>query len=148
MMHFFREKSLCRTRTPIRVPSRRDFDSYRGGHTPQKWARLSHDWRCPSCKRSKFEQLRWTKSISGFGVPKGEYQWLAPIHEHHDHGADGGENVDSNQERIKQECLSMSERVKSAGWPPATLQPDQTIEPRSLYPPSSEMPLPAWKNFR
>jgi hypothetical protein len=91
MMHFFREKSLCRTRTPIRVPNQEDFDSYCGGHTHEKWGRLSHDWRCPSCKRSKFEQRRWTKSISGFGVPKGEYQWLAPIHEHHDDGADGGE---------------------------------------------------------
>jgi rubredoxin len=85
-LKLFYGKSLCRTRTPLRVPTPEDFTGYRGGHTPKKWTRLPYDWRCPSCGRSKYEQIRWTKSITGYGVPKGEYQWLAPIHEHHDHG--------------------------------------------------------------
>ena len=82
--------SLCRRRTPVRVPCDLDLQEYRGGHTNKKWAQLPGHWRCPSCNRSKLEQLRWTRSITGFGVPKGQYQWLAPIHEHHDHGADSG----------------------------------------------------------
>lgn len=80
--------SLCRTRTPIRVPEPDDLAAYRGAHTAKKWSQLSLEWAWPSCRRSKFQQLRWTKSMTGYGVAKGEYQWLAPIHEHHDHGAD------------------------------------------------------------
>ena len=82
--------SMCRRRTPVRVPSPQDLAAYKGGHTNRKWAQLPPHWRCPSCGRSKFEQLRWTKSLTGCGVAKGESQWLAPIHEHHDHGADAG----------------------------------------------------------
>jgi len=92
-MKSFDSKSLCQTRTPLRVPTPEDFAGYRGAHTDKKWTRLPRDWRCPSCRRSKYEQLRWTKSITGRGVPKGEYQWLAPIHEHHDHGGDTGERA-------------------------------------------------------
>jgi hypothetical protein len=85
--------SMCRTRTPLRIPSQEEFNSYRGGHTHKKWLKLPSDWRCPSCNRTKFQQLRWTKSLTGYGVPKGQYQWLAPIHEHHDHGAETGELI-------------------------------------------------------
>lgn len=83
-------RSLCKTRIPIRIPGLDDLAAYRGAHTAKKWSQLSLEWECPSCRRSKFQQLRWTKSITGYGVPKGEYQWLAPIHDHHDHGADSG----------------------------------------------------------
>jgi rubredoxin len=92
-MKFFYGKSLCRTRTPLRIPTPEEFIGYRGGHTHQKWTRLPHGWHCPSCGRSKYEQVRWTKCITGYGVPKGEYQWLAPIHEHHDHGGDAEERA-------------------------------------------------------
>jgi hypothetical protein len=80
-----------RERKPLREPTQQDFESYRGGHTFKKWAGLPSDWHCPACKRSKFQLLTWTKSLTGYGgTIRGQYQWLAPIQEHHDHRADGG----------------------------------------------------------
>lgn len=76
------------------VPSQADFDRYKGGHTHRKWAGVGPDWLCPSCKRTKFEQLTWTQCRTENGrVPTGRYAWLAPIVTHHDHGADGGLRV-------------------------------------------------------
>lgn len=75
----------------LRVPTQEDFDKYSGGHTFKKWSALPPDWRCPACKRSKFQLLTWTKCLTGYGgILPGEYQWLAPIHEHHDHRSDNG----------------------------------------------------------
>ena len=80
-----------RERKPLREPTQQDFESYRGGHTFKKWAGLPSDWHCPACKRSKFQLLTWTKSLTGYGgTIRGQYQWLAPIQEHHDHHSDGG----------------------------------------------------------
>ncbi|MCU1249285.1 MAG: hypothetical protein JWQ49_2314 [Edaphobacter sp.] len=72
------------------APTPEEFAQYRGGHTNKLWGLVGRDWQCPSCKRNKFEQLTWTidrrKSVAAIPV----YGWLAPIHEHHDHGADEG----------------------------------------------------------
>ena len=65
------------------MPTKQDYERYTGGHTPRKWTLVGESWRCPSCGRTKFEQLTWTKSRTG-----GIYIWLAPIVEHHDHSAD------------------------------------------------------------
>ncbi len=73
----------------VKIPTIEDFEKYRGGHTFKKWRALPSDWRCPVCGRSPFELLTWTKSKTGYGAPMGEYQWLAPLHEHHDHRTDG-----------------------------------------------------------
>lgn len=83
------ETKKPRPRKLLRVPTVEEFLAYGGGHTRKKWQALPHDWRCPACGRSPFELLTWTRSITGYGVPKGEYQWLAPLHEHHDHRVDG-----------------------------------------------------------
>jgi hypothetical protein len=72
----------------VNIPTIEDFESYRGGHTFKKWRALPPGWCCPACGRSPFELLTWTKSKTGYGMPKGEYQWLAPLHEHHDHRTD------------------------------------------------------------
>lgn len=80
---------MPRRRKLLRVPTIQDFESYRGGHTFRRWQALPPDWRCPACGRSRFELLTWTRSITGYGVPRGQYQWLAPLHEHHDHRTDG-----------------------------------------------------------
>jgi len=71
----------------IKIPTYEDFLNYDGGHTPGPWRKLSEDWRCPGCDRLKFEILRWTKRTSGRGIVKGQilWDWLAPIHMHHDH---------------------------------------------------------------
>jgi hypothetical protein len=76
-------------RKPVKVPIIEDFESYRGGHTFKKWRALPKGWRCPGCRRTPFELLTWTRSRTGYGVPIGKYQWLAPLHEHHDHRIDG-----------------------------------------------------------
>jgi hypothetical protein len=71
------------------VPTQEDYERYTGGHTPRKWVTVGETWRCPSCERTKFEQLTWTKSRTGSGgIARHSYIWLAPIVEHHDHGAD------------------------------------------------------------
>ena len=71
------------------VPTMEEYARYTGGHTFRKWAAVGEAWCCPSCKRSKFEQLTWTQSRTGYGgTALGSYVWLAPIVEHHDHGAD------------------------------------------------------------
>jgi len=70
------------------LPTIEDFAGYTGGHTHRKWRQVGHEWRCPSCKRTKFEQLTWTQQRRDNGrVPTGRFIWLAPIVEHHDHGA-------------------------------------------------------------
>lgn len=66
------------------IPTRQDYECYTGGHTPRKWILVGETWRCPSCERTKFEQLTWTKSRRGLRT----YIWLAPIVEHHDHSVD------------------------------------------------------------
>ena len=80
-----------RKRKFLRIPTQEDFESYRGGHTFKKWFGLPSGWHCPACGRSKFQLLTWTKCRTGYGGnTPGEYQWLAPIQEHHDHRSDGG----------------------------------------------------------
>jgi hypothetical protein len=83
------ESKKPRRRRLLKVPTVEDFESYRGGHTFKKWQAQPKDWRCPGCERSRFELLTWTRSITGYGAPRGQYQWLAPLHEHHDHRVDG-----------------------------------------------------------
>ncbi len=73
------------------IPSVADFHAYKGGHTPLKWAEVGPYWHCPSCLRSKYEQLTWTqRKKEGRPVVPTLFFWLAPITEHHDHGADFG----------------------------------------------------------
>jgi hypothetical protein len=80
-----------RKRRLLRVPAQQDFENYRGGHTFRKWKGLPPDWHCPACRRSRFQLLTWTKSLTRHGgLAPGEYKWLAPLHEHHDHYVDGG----------------------------------------------------------
>jgi hypothetical protein len=80
---------MGRKRRLVKIPTREDFESYRGRHTFKKWRTLPAGWCCPACGRTPFELLTWTQSKTGYGVPVGEYQWLAPLHEHHDHRIDG-----------------------------------------------------------
>lgn len=72
-----------RTVKTVKVPSLEDFAAYRGAHCHQLWARVGPDWTCPSCRRSKFEILRWTmrfpRTVNRFE------DWMAGLHEHHDH---------------------------------------------------------------
>lgn len=67
----------------VRVPTEAVFRSYTGLHCRQLWAEVGEDYVCPSCKRNKFQILRWTTRF-----PKGPSPfkgWVAVLHRHHDH---------------------------------------------------------------
>jgi predicted Fe-S protein YdhL (DUF1289 family) len=70
----------------LRKPSLEDYENYDGAHCHLLWKSLQEDWRCPACKRTKFEIMRWTKrNPNGRGVFWG---WMAGLHKHHDHAID------------------------------------------------------------
>ena len=78
-----------------RIPTQQDFEAFDGAHGPVIWARLAADWRCPSCDRSKFEILRWTRRFPNQLVSPGAKPymgWLAVVHGHHDHATDTFDN--------------------------------------------------------
>ncbi|WP_202391246.1 hypothetical protein [Allopontixanthobacter sediminis] len=66
-----------------KVPTAEEFAAFKGAHCHQLWARVGPDWICPSCRRSKFQILRWTKRFPNSDHPF--LDWLAALHEHHDH---------------------------------------------------------------
>ena len=70
----------------IRVPTMEEFLAYDGAHTKLLWQRMGPDWRCPSCRRNKYEILRWTTRFPKSAAPY--MGWVAPLHGHHDHGSD------------------------------------------------------------
>ena len=73
---------MKRERTP-KIPTAEEFAAYRGAHYHQLWARVGPDWTCPSCKRSKFQILRWTMRFPR--TAERFEDWMAGLHEHHDH---------------------------------------------------------------
>lgn len=80
----------------VKVPSHEDYYNYDGAHCHQLWRELSDTWQCPSCKRTKFQIMRWTtrykKNQDGGRVSyKG---WMAGLHKHHDHS----QNILSSKE--------------------------------------------------
>lgn len=71
----------------IKVPTLDDFNSYDGLHCKSLWKSVGDDWQCPSCKRNKFEIMRWTKRFPN--KPNAFMGWVAILHRHHDHSQDG-----------------------------------------------------------
>lgn len=76
----------------MKAISDEEFAAFDGLHCGGKYARLKKtNWRCPSCKRTLRECIRWRK-ISGpywrelYGDENG-YGFTIGLHEHHDHGA-------------------------------------------------------------
>lgn len=67
----------------VRVPTPEEFAAYKGAHCQQLWARVGPHWTCPSCRRSKFEILRWTMRFPR--TAEMFEDWMAALHEHHDH---------------------------------------------------------------
>lgn len=70
----------------MKVPTNEDFNKYTGLHCHQLWADVGEHWICPSCQRSKFEILRWTKRFPG--KQYAFMDWVAILHRHHDHSQD------------------------------------------------------------
>jgi len=69
----------------IKVPTREEFESHDGLHYKNLWREVGDHWHCPSCKRSKFQIMRWTKRFPS--SPNAFMGWVAPLHKHHDHSA-------------------------------------------------------------
>lgn len=68
-------------------PSFEEYLSFDGAHCHRIYKRLSEDWRCPGCWRTKFEILRWT--ILFPHKPESRRPgWAGGYHEHHDHACD------------------------------------------------------------
>ena len=80
-----REKAIARNANR-RIPTQEEFDAFDGAHCKQIYRRLDASWRCPACKRSKFELLRWALLFPKSPSP---YEgWAMGLHTHHDHRAD------------------------------------------------------------
>jgi rubredoxin len=67
------------------APTLEDYEGFDGAHCRVLWRSLTDDWRCPSCGRSKFEVMRWTKRYPPGRRHEPYFGWLAAFHEHHDH---------------------------------------------------------------
>ena len=68
-----------------RIPTLQEFLAYKGAHTHRLWEQGGPHWTCPSCKRTKFQILRWTTRN-----PNSQHafkDWIAPLHKHHDHSS-------------------------------------------------------------
>ena len=71
----------------IKIPTENEFFEYLGsgrGHCSRLLGSLSTDWVCPSCNRTLFEIMHWTKvnPIHHDGLEEG---WLINVVTHHDH---------------------------------------------------------------
>ena len=67
----------------IKIPTEKDFENYNGLHCHRLWVIVGDSWVCPSCKRNKYQIMRWAKRF-----PKSSnafYDWVAILHRHHDH---------------------------------------------------------------
>ena len=71
----------------VKVPTKDEFLAYDGAHCFRLWEKVGAFWRCPSCRRNKFQILRWAarrhqKTNAKF------FGWMAGLHRHHDHSAE------------------------------------------------------------
>lgn len=80
-----REKNILRNLTR-RIPTFEEFNSFDGAHCKNIYRSLDISWRCPGCRRSKFECLRWTMRFPNSANAK--EGWALGLHKHHDHRAD------------------------------------------------------------
>jgi hypothetical protein len=69
----------------IKIPTIEEFESHDGLHYKNLWREVGDHWFCPSCKRSKYQIMRWAKRFPN--SPKAFMGWVAPLHKHHDHSA-------------------------------------------------------------
>ena len=70
----------------IRRPTELEYLAFDGMHCSVIWADTPRHWRCPSCRRSKLELMRWGKRTGNNAHAYGPVGWKAALHRHHDHG--------------------------------------------------------------
>lgn len=69
----------------VKKPTFEEFLGHDGLHYYQLWKEVGNQWCCPSCKRTKYEIMRWAKRFPN--KPNSFWGWVAPLHRHHDHSA-------------------------------------------------------------
>lgn len=66
-----------------KVPSIEDYQNHTGLHYKNLWKAVDDNWKCPACRRTKFQIMRWTKRFPN--TPRAFMDWVAALHRHHDH---------------------------------------------------------------
>jgi hypothetical protein len=67
----------------IKIPTFEEFKKYSGRHNHRLWTEVGDGYICPSCKRNKYQILRWTQISPN--SPNSFMDWVAVLHRHHDH---------------------------------------------------------------
>jgi hypothetical protein len=92
-------------------PTEEDYRGFNGAHCRNIYRCLPEDWRCPGCRRSKFEVLRWT--ILYPNKPESRRPgWAGGYHNHHDHGGDGGGIARFDRTVVCEQCNSADSVAK------------------------------------
>lgn len=69
-----------------RVPTLEEYLSHTGLHYHQLWKQIGPSWYCISCRRSRFQIMRWSKRFPN--TPQAFMDWVAIVNTHHDHAGD------------------------------------------------------------
>ena len=112
----------------IKIPTYEDYSNYDGLHCHRLWEEVGVDWYCPSCKRNKFQILRWTTRFPG--KPHAFKGWVAVLNRHHDHsqGFMSVNNVRFPQTVICDQCNSSDGAAKRK----LGLQKDFSFSPQEI----------------
>ncbi len=79
------------------------FNKYKGTHCHKLWNEVGQMYICPSCKRNKYEIMRWTKRFPR--KPKQHMDWIAVLHRHHDHASDSSDGSNHLNPRFPQAVI-------------------------------------------
>lgn len=101
----------------MRIPTDQEYKAYDGEHCFRLWREVGDSWKCPVCRRTRREIMRWTRRQPKpmKGITKSYMGWMAGLHRHHDHSQ--GEYVDLARGRfpatiICDQCNAAEGRVK------------------------------------
>jgi hypothetical protein len=77
-----------RPKMTIRKPTLEEFLNFDVNRSsPHLWENTPRNWLCPSCGRSKYQIMRWSKRLVDYNNRSGPpvEGWAAPLVRHHDH---------------------------------------------------------------
>lgn len=70
----------------LRTPTLAEFHAFDGAHCRTLYQSLPEDWRCPGCKRTRYQILRWTVRFRNLSSRL--EGWAGGYARHHDHSVD------------------------------------------------------------